>query len=210
MVHDQEDPVDETVGRDEARATQPDGWMAEVNAHIKDASHQFVAAGGGFVAEVPERRLAGRFDGAGAHIATADDADAIRIRSMSFGRRDNGEPFEASPEPGECQEGVADPEGKCIQRLQYAGPGMTEWWVSKPDGFEQGWQIAERPDGVGPVRIDMQVDGADATVTEMGVWLQGDDGSLLIVSGLAAWDANGDDVDARFERTPEGFRRARA
>ncbi len=187
-------------------------WMAEVSARIRDAAHGFVADGGDFVAEVPERRLHARFDDAGVSIGhTADpDGTPIRVRSVGFGRAGFGDAARslplAAPELGDCQDGMADPEGNCIPRLEYASPGLIEWWVSKPAGFEQGWDIAERPDGSGRVEIDVQVENADATVSDAGVWLQGDDGSVLIVSQLMALDANGEEVEAWFEVSADGFR----
>jgi MYXO-CTERM domain-containing protein len=60
--------------------------------------------------------------------------------------------------------------------------------------------------GTGTLLLDVAVVGAEVNAGDGDVWLQGDAGSLLHVSGLVAWDADGAPLDARFVRTAEGFR----
>lgn len=182
-------------------------WKAEVGARIRDASHQFFQEPGQLRAEVPEQGLTARFDDGGARIARHDSSHPITVRAARLGRaRSGAEIARTVPGLGDCQEGKADPEGRCIARLQYTGGGLTEWWEAGRGGFEQGWVLTERPEGHGPVQIDVEVRGADAVVGGASVELRGDDGSLLAVRGLRAWDARGDDVPAWFERGDDGFR----
>lgn len=190
-----------------SRVSAPNpNWMAEVNARIRDGSHQFFVHPGELRAEVPERGVTARFDDGGAHIAN-DAAAPVTVRTTRLGRAGSSYAIVATaPGLGDCQDGKVDPEGHCIPRLEYAGGGLTEWWEGGTAGFEQGWVLAERPEGDGPVQIGVEVGRADATVDGVVVKLRGDDGSTLLVSGLKAWDARGDDVPARFERAEDGFR----
>ncbi len=181
-----------------------DSWMGEVRARIRDASHAFVADGGGFLAEVPERGLAGRFDADGAHLTL--DEDSVSLRTVGVGRGEVEGALPAAPGLGACIEDMNEPGGDCVRRLEYGGADVTEWWTSREEGFEQGWTVDAAPEGDGPLTMEIAVEGAEATVGEGEIWLQGDAGGLLMVNGLEAWDADGVPLQARFERTEEGFR----
>ncbi len=94
------------------------------------------------------------------------------------------------PTLGECASGSVD-EGDCVHRLEYAHPGVTEWWASRSDGLEQGFVVYERPPGDGPLVVETTVEGASITEEDGSVTLTGDGGRVWRVSGVAAWDANG-------------------
>jgi MYXO-CTERM domain-containing protein len=186
--------------------------MAEITARIEDASHAFAPDGADFVSEVPELRMHARFDDAGAHIRPGNGA-AVTLRTAVVGRdawpdrrSPSEEPLAGAPALGDDQPDLTDPEGRHIPRLEYASENLVEWWSSRRGGFEQGWEIASRPDGRGALTIGVAVDGADARVRPDGVELDNDDGDTLLVHALMATDAAGEPLPARFEADPDGFR----
>lgn len=203
-------PVGPAAGGERGAHAGPDpAWMAVVNARIRDGGHRFFPGAGGFRAEVAERGLTARFDDAGARITgPGHEGDhPVTVRAARVGRPGRVEGITGvAPGLGECQEGKVDPVGACIPRLEYAAGGVTEWWEAGPKGLEQGWVVAERPAGDGPLWIDVEVANADAVVQGAQVRLLGDDGDALVVRGLAAQDARGDDVPLRFQGTDDGFR----
>ncbi len=70
---------------------------------------------------------------------------------------------------------------------------LTEWWVSRADGLQQGWTLHEAP-GIGPTRITVQItEGAVLSVDAdgQGAWLVGSAGGLWRYDALLAWDATG-------------------
>ncbi|MFN7143903.1 MAG: FG-GAP-like repeat-containing protein, partial [Myxococcota bacterium] len=157
-----------------------------------------------FLAQVPRRGLRARFDAGGARIAVHDDDVGVRV--LGVGRPGGIAPFAAVPALGACVPGMADPTGACVQRLEYADGGVTEWWVARADGFEQGWTVDVAPDGAGPLEVHVAISDADTRIGDGEVWLDGDLGAQLVVSGLAAWDADGRPLDARFAALDGGFR----
>lgn len=203
-------PATRVATRDHRVRADPDpSWMAVVTARIRDGGYRFFPGAGGFRAEVAERGLTARFDDAGARITGPghEGEHPVTVRSAGVGRPGRVEGIASvAPGLGECQEGKVDPVGACVPRLEYAAGGVTEWWEAGPKGLEQGWVVAERPAGDGPLWIDVEVANGDAVVQGAQVRLLGDDGDVLVVGGLLGQDARGEDVPLRFQGTDDGFR----
>lgn len=85
------------------------------------------------------------------------------------------------------------------------GESVTEWWTEQPGAVEQRWEVAARPRGGGDLTIDLDV-SAEVTVTGETVRLDAGDGEGWVVSGLAAWDADGVPLASRFEPATGGLR----
>ncbi len=95
-------------------------------------------------------------------------------------------------------------------RAEYAGSGVTEWYVNDEGGLEQGFTLT-RPPGVGgpaPLRLELAVsgdlsprladDGATVTFEHQGE-------AVLSYAGLRSWDARGRELLSRMElRTSAG------
>ena len=184
-------------------AHSPD-WMAEVGARIRDGGHRFLPDDGAFVAEVRERGLRGRFDSDGASLST-DDAE-IQVFVAGFGRAGDTEALSGTPALGACIDGMFDPTGDCVQRLEIDGAGLRGWWMATEQGFEQGWTVDLQPAGEGPLVFDLDIDGAQVSVHEDGAWLQSDLGGLVRVSGILAWDADGAPLATSLQPTGSGLR----
>ena len=182
-----------------------DPWRAEISARVRDDMHSFLLDGDGFVAESPEVDVAGRFDVSGVWLERG--GDVLGVSALGWGRRGTlDRPSPAPPRLGACVPGMEDPEGACVQRLEYLDAGITTWWASGTDGFTQGWDIEAAPGGDGPLVVDVGLDDAMITVGDGEVWVQGDGGELWNVSALSAWDADGVALAASFEGIPGGFR----
>ncbi len=86
-----------------------DSWNGEVSARIRDAAHSFVPDGDAFVAEVPNRGLAGRFDAEGAQLWLRDDTVAVRV--AGFGRDTIESSMPVAPVLGACLDDMFEPGG---------------------------------------------------------------------------------------------------
>jgi hypothetical protein len=182
----------------------PGPWTQRVSDRVEDDARAFVAHGDGAFTAASSPGLTARFAGGGAALTT--DGDVLSVRTIARGRA--GAMDRASPTPprlGACVPGREDPEGACVQRLEYVDAGWTEWWAGLEDGFQQGWTVHAPPAGDGPLAIDVAFDGATVTVKDGDAWLD-TDGEAWLVSGLAAWDADGAPLEARFERAAGGLR----
>ena len=92
------------------------------------------------------------------------------------------------------------------QRVEYVRGEITEWYVNRPSGLEQGWTLASPPGepvGGEPLRLVLAVGGglepvlsADGAAVELR-----DAGgrSRLRYAGLKAWDATGRELASRLE-----------
>lgn len=79
----------------------------------------------------------------------------------------------------------------CVRRIEQQRPGLIAWWVGRGAGLQQGWTLEQRPDGEGPLILEVSFEGASA-------WLEGEDVALVSADGgrwrygqVAAWDASG-------------------
>ncbi len=73
------------------------------------------------------------------------------------------------------------------------GDGLSEWWSRTNRGVEQSWRLDFRPDGAGPVALDVLTSAACPSVQ----WT---------VGGLRAWDSTGRDLVVRGVPIRDGFR----
>ncbi len=100
-----------------------------------------------------------------------------------------------------------------IVRDGVGASGVDEWQHPQGEGVEQGWTFPTRPAGDGAIWIDVDAWTAGATgrprvtVTPDGRQASISQGAhRLEAGGLAAWDADGQAIPARFEVAPGGLR----
>ncbi len=83
------------------------------------------------------------FGGRGAYF-TGPDGRGLSLRLTAFGRAG-------------ALTGLGAPERVAAAgRLNYRYAGLTEWWRSVSQGFEQGFDVARRPGGAGPLLLTME------------------------------------------------------
>jgi hypothetical protein len=83
------------------------------------------------------------------------------------------------------------------QMARFIRTGLTEEYTVNMDGVRQDFVIEQRPEGTGPVRLELEVDGAKAEAMGDGVRLVlADGGRKLVYSRLKAQDARSKEVKA--------------
>ena len=94
-------------------------------------------------------------------------------------------------------------------QARYAQGGLESWYIAGPDRLEQGWTVAARPAGVGPLLLAFAEAGrlrGEPTGDGQGLDLRdGAGGSSLRYDGLLASDASGRTLPARFTRHGDGL-----
>ncbi|MFI5300093.1 MAG: hypothetical protein ACHREM_18555, partial [Polyangiales bacterium] len=87
-------------------------------------------------------------------------------------------------------------------RIELARDGVTEWYVRQAGGLEQGFDVAQKPNGSGDVVLEVAVDGLTPTLAKDGksVVLSDAHGARALTYGrLAVADADGHSVPAWME-----------
>jgi hypothetical protein len=185
--------------REAGGAAMPPGLrQAFLAARMAEAGpeHEFEAGeqAGVVRAAVPEQRLAFALGSGGLTVTPTEPGDwQASLRLAAVGR------------PGQIRQ---LPEARPValgNRVSFERGGVTEWYLSGPPGLEQGFDLAERPAGEGPLALEVAVgeglrpelDGQDGSV----VLIEGERGRLRY-SDLFAQDAEGRQLPARM--TVEG------
>lgn len=86
-------------------------------------------------------------------------------------------------------------------RLSYHRGAVTEWYVNDKRGLEQGFTIARRLRGSGPIVVTLSIDDGVLVLAaaENTVHLVRNRQTLLRYGGLKAWDAHGRVLDSVLE-----------
>ena len=94
-------------------------------------------------------------------------------------------------------------------RVEYRRGPVTEWYVNRPAGLEQGFELQEpRPRGTGPLVVAMAVRG-DLDVVASGhaaSFTRGSGETPVRYTGLRAWDASGRRLRTRLEAADRSLR----
>ena len=181
-------------------------WWTEIAPRLGQASLAFRATDHGYQASAPDG-LGVLVDADGALLRLGDDK--LRLSLRAWGREGAGQRAPATtPTPGPClPSGETLPDGTCARGLAQDHGGITTFWTPRTQGLQQSWEIAAPPPGPGPLVLAVQVDGASVTVDAdgQGAWLDGDQGAAIRYDELAAWDAEGEPLDAWMEEDAQGL-----
>jgi hypothetical protein len=147
-----------------------------------EPAYRVSASSGGFAAVSPAQRLHLRFGRSGVSLSSGTTHVGLRLQAVGYGAslRALGE---------------VSPHVKA-NRVLYARPGLSEWYVNGPLGLEQGFTIPRAPSGhpAGALTLSIALSGdAHASLASGGqsIKLSRTDGPVLRYSGLSATDANG-------------------
>lgn len=168
----------------------------------------------GWQANNPNQNLQASFSRDGALIAPRQSCTgttwqmALKLHSIGYGKRLSQVaqgPMRASGNRIEYARSVNLPNPQSAFRLG-RNPQLTEWYVNKPEGIEQGFTLSERPEvtfGTEPLRLALSVTGGlRASLEDDGqaVALSFRDGrQALRYDHLAAFDALGRLLPVRME-----------
>ncbi|MFN7145447.1 MAG: integrin alpha, partial [Myxococcota bacterium] len=178
----------------------PADWSAVVGRRLDAEAAAFHPIEGGWLAAQSLMGLDARVSDD--RVVLVSGTDEVTLRTRGVSRDGAGADFVPTQSGlGGCvATGEVDAEGRCIARLERVGDGLVEWWASTPGAVQVGWDIAAPPAGAGPLAIRVEVEGA-------GIQLDEVDGAATFVgptrevgfSGLLAWDADGEPLDAWME-----------
>ncbi|MGZ3419605.1 MAG: FG-GAP repeat protein [Polyangiales bacterium] len=164
------------------------GNDVDAGSRSVDSIHAIRSEGGVLRAHNQEQNFDVSFHPAGAVIAR--DGLEVHVELRRFGRR-------------ESLRDIAPVQPRASgDRAEYARAGLVEWFVNGPHGIEQGFTIAAREPGAGPLVASLSVglpvgiskDGATASI--------GTPSKHLFVDALAVRDASGRTIPARFVGGP--------
>jgi FG-GAP repeat len=146
------------------------------------AAYRVSKYGGGFRAASPAQHLSASFTSSGVSVSSGATHLGLSVRGVGYG---SSLTALSSVAPG------VD-----ANRVQYARPGLSEWYASGPLGLEQGFTIARPPAGhaAGPLTLSIALSGntrASLAKGGPGITLSRAGKTVLRYTGLSATDARG-------------------
>ena len=187
-----------SAARHEAGAPSPE-WLARVRERIAAEEYQVSVHDGVLLAPNRRQGLRTRFAGDGVRVTAREheaQAPAWEWRTRAFGRAGAMQPLARTAPTAERSS------------VRYAhGEAFVEWYENRPEGLEQGFTLAARPEGEGALRIEADVrHEGEPHVEDGGRSLQWrhEGETTFECSGLVAYDANGTHLPARFETASGG------
>ena len=176
-----------------AEAPVPTPWLAKAERSIVEREYEATDSGSGIQAPNRAHGLRTWFEPTGARIVDreSDSTMYVRLRTSSIGRSD--------AQPLAAGEVVADG-----ARVEVRRPGVVEWYENSERGLEQGWTLADRPRGEGPLAIEVDFGSAAVRVDGDRAVVISEAGRRLDYGGLAAWDANGSALAVHMEMASTG------
>jgi hypothetical protein len=166
----------------------------------------FAAHDGGFEARV--RSLEATVASSG--VTVSQGVSGVTFRLDTWGRAGSMNPAtDGVVSEGSCADAHPDLPEPCVSRVELQREGITEFWQTLSDGFEQGWTLATRPAGTDALLLDVALDGAADWVVDadgQGAQVRTGQGTVLRYEDLRVLDANGEVVPAHMGATATGLR----
>jgi hypothetical protein len=139
--------------------------------------------------------VTGFVDRTGLTVSTSPTAPAVGIRSTAIGR----------PHTMTALAPAAPVTTDDTAALRHGG--VVEWFHNRAGYVEQGWTIATRPAGTGPLALELSITGATvATSGRHALSFLPATGPSIGYGNLVVRDAHGKSVPAHFARTASGAR----
>ena len=139
------------------------------------------------------------FVGCSAPSTTSSSIELTRALPVSFDRAGmhllNGHLSLRCVGRGGCSAVLGATPQRTEQGVAYARGSVREWYVETADGVEQGFTIAVRPPGVGPLVVTTAVSGFTLQTIGERIWLRSSKGTLR-VEQLHAFDADHRELQA--------------
>ncbi|MFN0112380.1 MAG: putative Ig domain-containing protein, partial [Blastocatellia bacterium] len=185
-----------------------DGSYNSLAAAVTAARYQISRQGDGFLADNPSQKFNASFTGKEVRIAEQQVPKpqwqfGLKLKSFGYG-----------DDLSEVGEGESTINGSRIEirKSQISNPNseITEWYVNKPEGLEQGFTLNAPPQSqisnsksTMPLRLNLRVSGdlqPELTDNQQAIVLKNSAGnSLLSYDKLSAWDADGKSLVAEMK-----------
>jgi hypothetical protein len=166
------------------------GWLARAQQGIAEREYWASRNREGLQAPNRAHNLRTYFEPSGIRVhdrTAAGSPELVRLSLLGVGRGEDLSPVA----PGELAS-----EGS---RVEIRRSGLVEWYANSPAGLEQGFTLAERPDGEGVLALELAVEHASASLRGERVILATPVGRRLAYGKLVVVDATGAPVAARLE-----------
>jgi hypothetical protein len=165
-------------------------WLARAQQELAAREYRATQTARGLQAPNRRHNLRSYFEPAGVRVVdrtAAGSPELVALRAAALGR---------GSALSELTPGVVTSAGA---RVEIRRAGLVEWFENSAAGLEQGFDLAERPDGSGELFVDLAISGARARLRSDHVALRTVSGRRLRYGNLAATDAAGRTLPARFE-----------
>ena len=143
-------------------------------------------------------------------VTVSQGVSGVGFRLDSWGRAGAmNPPTDGVVVAGDCADAHPDLPEPCVSRVELQREGITEFWQTLSDGFEQGWTLATRPPGTDALLLDVALDGAVDWVVDadqQGAQVRTAQGPVLRYEQLLVLDAAGAVVPAEMSATDTGLR----
>ena len=166
-------------------------WWSSVQRGLAEAEYRVSENGQGLQAPNRAHNLRTYFDSTGIRVydrtAAAGSPELFGLSLVGIGRGDALVPVSA---------GKVNHAGT---RVEMRHDRIVEWYENSAKGLEHGFSLGTRPEGEGPLALELAVEGARATVDGEAVVFATGAGRRLRYSGLIVEDAAGRIVASRLE-----------
>jgi hypothetical protein len=169
----------------------PADWILRAQQHIEAREYHASENGHGLQAPNRAHNLRTRFEKSGIRVHDRTAAGSPELLGLSLAGIGRGAALASAP-PGERVVADAD-------RVEIHRPGLVEWYVNSPAGLEQGFTLAERLEGEGPLSLELLVSGAKASLRGDAVVLATSVRRKLRYGALVVVDAEERALASRFE-----------
>src|SRR5262245_61150284 len=165
-------------------------WLADAARQI--AEREYRASANELGLQAPNRRhnLRSYFEPTGVRVHDRTAPGAPRLLALALVGVGRGKELAAVP-PGRVASDGA--------RVEIHRPGLVEWYLNSREGLEQGFTLAKRPEGDGPLVLELSLAGAQPRLAGEEIRIRTRTGRSLAYGALAARDAEGNALPARLE-----------
>src|SRR5215831_18714214 len=165
-------------------------WQARVQKELAAREYQASENGAGLQAPNRAQDLRTYFDARGIRVHDRTAPGNPELLALTLSRVGRGDALTAVA-PGEVAHDGA--------RVEIRRTGLIEWYQNSDAGLEQGFTLAERRPGDGALVLELFVSGGRATRAGDAIRFETAASRQLRYGELAAHDASGRSLAARFE-----------
>jgi hypothetical protein len=172
------------------RPARDSGSLAPVQQYLAAKEYEASRTREGLQAPNRAQDLRTYFDPTGIRVHDRTDLRGPGLLALSLAGVGRGETLPAPATGSLSSQGA---------RVELLREGLVEWFVNAPEGLEQGFTLAARPAGEGPLVLELAVAGAQARLRGDAVVFRSTAGRQLRYERPFARGADGTALAARLE-----------